>query len=34
MKINPDWESFKSHPDRIHPRFNETIPLDLDQPGL
>ncbi|OCB34297.1 hypothetical protein A5676_02445 [Mycobacterium malmoense] len=34
MKISPDWEAFKTHLDRIHPRFNETIPLDLDQPGL
>ena len=38
MKISPDWPAFKAHLDRIHPRFNETIPLDFEheseQPGL
>ena len=30
MKISPDWAAFKAHLDRIHPRFNETIPLDYE----
>lgn len=38
MKISPDWDTFKRHLDSIHPRYNETIPLDLDHvedsPGL
>ena len=30
MKISPDWDAFKRHLDAIHPRFNETIPLDYE----
>lgn len=30
MKISDDWDAFKRNLDRIHPKFNETIPLDLD----
>jgi hypothetical protein len=31
MKISPDWDAFKAHLDRIHPRFNETIPFDFER---
>lgn len=38
MKISKDWDAFKLHLDRIHPRFDETIPIDFEheesQPGL
>lgn len=30
MKMSSDWDSFKHNLDRIHPKFNETIPLELD----
>lgn len=33
MKISPDWAAFKAHLDTLHPRFNETIPLDFDGNG-
>lgn len=29
MKMSPDWKSFMERLDQIHPRFNETIPLDF-----
>jgi P63C domain len=29
MKMSNDWDSFKFNLDRIHPKFNETMPLDL-----
>jgi hypothetical protein len=31
MKMSPDWETFMKQLDQIHPRFNETIPLDFDE---
>ncbi|MGV0797171.1 P63C domain-containing protein [Mycolicibacterium elephantis] len=31
MKMSPDWRSFMEQLDRIHPRFNETIPMDFDE---
>jgi hypothetical protein len=36
MKISPDWDAFKAHLDAIHPKYDETIPLNFenDQPGL
>jgi hypothetical protein len=39
MKMSDDWDSFKRYLDRIHPRFDETIPIDFEhdddaQPGL
>ena len=30
MKMSPDWDTFKLHLDRIHPKYDETIPLDYD----
>ncbi len=30
MKMSDDWQSFKRNLDRIHPKFDETIPLDFD----
>lgn len=30
MKMSPDWDTFKVHLDRIHPKYDETIPLDFD----
>lgn len=30
MKMSDDWESFKRNLDRIHPKFDETIPMDFD----
>jgi hypothetical protein len=30
MKLSDDWESFKTNLDRIHPRFDETIPFDFE----
>lgn len=30
MKLSDDWDSFKYNLDRIHPKFNETMPLDLE----
>jgi hypothetical protein len=29
-KISTDWQTFKGHLDRIHPRFNEPIPIGYD----
>jgi hypothetical protein len=36
MKMSPDWASFKTNLDRIHPKYDDTIPMnfDGDQPGL
>ena len=33
MKMSPDWKTFMEKLDQIHPRFNETIPLDFDDSG-
>lgn len=30
MKMSSDWDSFKRNLDRIHPKYDETIPLDYD----
>lgn len=30
MKLSPDWDTFKLNLDRIHPKYDETIPLNLD----
>ena len=30
MKLSPDWDTFKGHLDRIHPKYDETIPLDYE----
>ncbi|AWN04147.1 P63C domain-containing protein [Gordonia phage Petra] len=30
MKMSPDWDTFKQNLDRIHPKYDETIPLDFD----
>ena len=30
MKLSDDWDSFKLNLDRIHPKFDETMPLELD----
>lgn len=36
MKMSPDWDTFKQNLDRIHPRYDETIPMNFDEkePGL
>lgn len=31
MKLSESWDGFKANLDRIHPRFNETMPLDFEQ---
>ncbi len=31
MKMSPDWKTFMERLDQIHPRFNETIPIDFDE---
>lgn len=30
MKLSSDWDTFKNNLDRIHPKYDETIPLDYD----
>jgi hypothetical protein len=30
MKLSRDWHDFKNKIDRLHPRYNETLPLPLD----
>lgn len=30
MKMSDDWDSFKRNLDRIHPQFEETIPIDYE----
>lgn len=30
MKMSDDWQSFKRNLDRIHPKFDETMPIDFD----
>ncbi len=30
IKISTDWDAFKAHLNRIHPRFDETIPIDFE----
>ncbi len=30
MKMSPDWDTFKRNLDRIHPTYDETIPLDFE----
>lgn len=30
MKLSRDWHDFKGKIDRLHPRYNETLPLPLD----
>lgn len=34
MKISDDWDGFKAQLDRIHPKYDDTIPINYDQPGL
>lgn len=31
MKMSDNWDTFKYNLDRIHPKFNETMPLDLEE---
>lgn len=33
MKLSDTWDAFKANLDRIHPRFDETIPLDFEHEG-
>jgi hypothetical protein len=31
MKMSSDWDSFKVNLDRIHPKYDETIPIDYEK---
>lgn len=33
MKMSNDWDSFKVNLDRIHPKYDETIPIDYTSDG-